>query len=173
MTFFSYICAVFMHKEMKRLTIALLVLCCCCLACGREEKGHELLQRSFYNTVWERFDYVQTEVEITKATSFDLSLQISFTDDYPYDYIDLVFVVFTQDGDRYRGKEYIPKLKDAEGNWSAELVDGCYTFILPINKDLQISDPGTYRFHIEQKMPITPIVGVKEMTLLNNKATTK
>lgn len=152
---------------MKRLTMALLVLCCC-LACGRQEKDHELLQRSFYNTVWERFDYLDKEVEIIEATSFNLSLTISFTDDYAYDYIDLVFAVFTSNGDRYRAKEYIPKLKDADGNWSAECVDGCYTFNLPINKDLRIVDPGTYRFHIEQKMPLTPIVGVKELTLLNN-----
>ena len=153
---------------MKRITWVLLAFCCCLIGCGSQEKNREVLQRSFYNTVWERFDNVDRDIEITKPTTFNLSLQISFTDDYAYDYIDLVFVVFTQEGERYRGKEYIPKLKDAEGNWSAELVDGCYTFNIPINKDLQISDPGTYRFHIEQKMPITPIIGVKELMLLNN-----
>ena len=153
---------------MKRITVVLLVFCCCFIGCGSQEKNREVLQRSFYNTLWERFDYVDKDIKITKPTTFNLSLQISFTDDYAYDYIDLVFVVFTQEGERYRGKEYIPKLKDSEGNWSAELADGCYTFNIPINKDLQISDPGTYRFHIEQKMPITPIIGIKELVLLNN-----
>lgn len=157
-----------MHNKMKRITLVLLVLCFGLFGCGHQEKNRELIQRSFYNTVWERFDYVDKDVEITKPTSFNLSMQMSFTEDYPYDYINIVFVVFTPEGDRYRGKEYIPKLKDADGQWSAELVDGCYTFNFPINKDLQISDPGTYRFHIEQKMPITPLVGVKELTLLNN-----
>ena len=159
-----------MHRKrkIKKITLALLVLCCCLVGCGRQENHRELLQRSFYETVWERFDQVETEIEVKEATSFNLSLQISFTDDYPYDYIDLVFVVFTPDGDRYRAKEYVPKLKDADGQWSANCVDGCYLFTIPINKDLQINDPGTYRFHIEQKMPITPIVGVKELTLLNN-----
>ena len=146
----------------------LLVLCCGLLGCGPREMDCELIQRNFYNTVWERFDYLDKDVEITNPTTFNLSLQMSFTDDYPYDYIDLIFVVFTPEGDRYRAKEYIPKLKDADGQWSAELVDGCYTFEIPINKDLQINDQGTYRFHIEQKMPITPLVGVKEMKLLNN-----
>lgn len=157
-----------MHREMKRITLLLLVLCCGLLGCGPQEKNRELIQRSFYNTVWERFDNVDANVEITKPTTFNLSLQISFTDDYPYDYVDLVFVVFTPEGDRYRAKEYIPELKDADGQWSAERVDGCYTFDFPINKDLQINDLGTYRFHIEQKMPITPLVGVKELKLLNN-----
>lgn len=154
--------------KMKRITLVLLVLCCGLLGCGRQEKEHELIKRSFYNTVWERFDYLKKDVTITSPTTFDLSMQISFTDDYPYDYIDLVFVVFTQEGERYRGKEYVTKLKDEDGQWSAELVDGCYTFNVPLNKSLQISDPGTYCFHLEQKMPITPIVGVKELVLLNN-----
>lgn len=157
-----------MYEKMKRIIVMLLVVCGCLAGCGSQQNNRELMQRSFYNTVWERFDDVDQNIEITEPTTFNLSLKISFTDDYPYDYIDLVFVVFTPDGDRYRGKEYIPKLKDPDGHWSAELVDGCYTFNLPINKELKISDAGTYRFHIEQKMPITPLVGVKELTLLNN-----
>lgn len=157
-----------MHGKMKRNILLLLVFCSCLIGCGHQEKSRDLIQRSFFNTVWERFDYLDKDIEITEPTTFNLSLKMSFTDDYPYDYIDFVFVVFTSEGERYRGKEYIPKLKDADGQWSAELVDGCYTFDIPINKDLQISDKGTYRFHIEQKMPITPIVGVKELTLLNN-----
>ena len=168
MSFFSYICAVFMHGKMKRIALMILVLSFGLLGCGRQEKNRELMQRSFYNTVWERFDNVDADIKITEPTTFNLSMQLSFTADYPYDYIDLVFVVFTPEGDRYRAKEYIPKLKDADGQWSAELVDGCYTFDIPINKSLQISDLGTYRFHVEQKMPITPLVGIKELRLLNN-----
>lgn len=148
--------------------MALLALCCCFVGCSHQEKSKELIQRSFYDNLWERFDYVVKDVEIDQPTTFDLSLQISFTEDYPYDYFNLIFVVFTPEGDRYRAREYRHKLKDADGHWSADLVDGCYTFVLPINKDLQINDSGTYRFHIEQKMPITPLVGVKEITLINN-----
>jgi hypothetical protein len=60
-------------------------------------------------------------------------------------------------------------VKDPEGNWNSELVNGNYTFELPINKALQLTEAGTYQFQIEQKMPVTPLVGVKEMTLYNNK----
>lgn len=156
---------------MKKYNLLVLVFCLCFGGCGQKESNQnstELIQRSFYNNTWERFDYLDKEVEITEATTFNLSMQISFTEDYPYDYIDLVFVVFTKEGERYRAKEYKPKLKDPDGNWNSKLTDGCYTFNLPINKDLLISDPGTYRFHIEQKMPVTPLVGVKELTLTNN-----
>lgn len=148
--------------------MVMVALCLVLMGCEQQVKDNVLIHRSFYNTIWERFDYVATDVVVKEATTYDLNLSISFTEDYPYDYIDLVFVVFTSEGDRYRAKEYKPKLKDADGQWSAQLVDGCYTFTLPINKQLVINDSGTYRFQIEQKMPITPLVGVKELTLLNN-----
>jgi hypothetical protein len=81
----------------------------------------------------------------------------------------LVFTVFTSDNTPYRSKGYKFRLKDSQGNWNSELVNGCYTFELPINKALQLTESGTYRFQIEQTMPVTPIVGVKELTLFDNK----
>ena len=140
----------------------------CLLGCGQQTNDKELLQRSFYETIWERFDYVTTDVNITKATTYDLTLRISFTDDYSYNDISLVFTVFDENGDPYRAKGYKFNLKDEEGHWIVEKVDGCYTYTLPINKQLTISDPGKYQFRLEQKMPITPVVGVKELVIINN-----
>jgi hypothetical protein len=80
----------------------------------------------------------------------------------------MVFTIFNQDNDPYRCKGYKFNLKDEEGHWNAEQIEGCYTFELPINKNLTISEPGVYRFQIENKMPITPLVGVKELTLIDN-----
>lgn len=128
-----------------------------------------MLQRSFYETIWERFDYVTSDIKIIEPTTYDLNLRISFTDDYPYNDIALVFTVFDSEGNPYRAKGYKFNLKDGQGHWNVENKDACYTFILPINKQLTISDVGTYKFVIEQTMPITPVVGVKELALINNK----
>lgn len=137
-------------------------------SCTQKKADKELLHRDFYNTIWERFDYVTNEVEINASTTYDLSLKISFTDDYPYDNFSMIFTVFDERENPYRSKEYKFNLKDGEGHWNAEKEDGCYTFTLPINKQLTIVDPGRYKFCIEQKQPITPLVGVKELILLNN-----
>ena len=115
-----------------------LTLCLCLLGCGHLSKDKVILQRSFYNTLWERFDYVNNDIEIMASTTYDLSMKISFN------------------------------LKDEEGHWNIEKKDDCYTFTLPINKQLTISDPGKYQFRIEQKQPITPLVGVKELVLMND-----
>jgi hypothetical protein len=80
----------------------------------------------------------------------------------------LVFTVFDEHGNPYRAKGYKFNLKDNEDHWNVEKVNGCYTYTLPINKRLTIVDPGKYQFRLEQKMPITPVIGVKELTLINN-----
>ena len=153
---------------MKGYRILVMALLLCLLGCGQQTNNKELLQRSFYETIWERFDYVTNEVNITKPTTYDLSLRISFTDDYPYNDISLVFTVFDGHDNPYRAKGYKFNLKDEEGHWNVEKVDGCYSFNLPINKKLSITEPGKYKFRMEQKMPITPVIGVKELVLINN-----
>ena len=168
MTIFPYICT-FLCIKMKVYQVLVVSFFLCLFGCGQQQMNNkELLQRSFYETVWERFDYVTKDIDIAKSTTYDLSLRISFTDDYPYSDISLVFTVFDEHKNPYRAKGYKFNLKDEEGQWNVEKVDGCYTFTLPINKQLMITDPGKYQFRLEQKMPITPIVGVKELTLINN-----
>jgi len=149
--------------------IVLIASCLLCLlGCARQEENKVVLHREFFETLWERFDYVENSMEVKSETSFDLSLEIAFTDDYPYNDFSMVFTVFTSDGEPYRSKGYKFHLKDNEGLWNVENKEGCYTFVLPINKDLRIVDAGTYTFQIENRMPITPLVGVKELTLLRN-----
>ena len=149
-------------------TILISCLLLCLFGCSQQKKNAALLHRDFFDTTWERFDYVKDSVEVKSETSFDLSLEIAFTNAYAYNDFSMVFTVFTNDGEPYRSKGYKFKLKDGEGNWNVENKEGCYTFVLPINKDLRIVDAGTYTFQIENRMPITPLVGVKELTLLRN-----
>ena len=155
---------------MRKLSIFIaFILALVFIGCNSKETNQLIIQRDFYQNVWERFDYVQNTVTIDKETSFDLSLDISFTDDYPFNDFSMVFTVFDSYGNPYRSKAYKFNLKDDENHWKSQMKDGCYSFNLPINKALQITDAGTYRFQIEYRMPITPIVGVKQLTLINNK----
>lgn len=164
---FSYICTLFRLTKMKRI---ILIGCffLCLLGCKPKADDSALLHRDFFETLWERFDYVKKDILVVDETSFDLSLKIAFTDDYPYNDFSMVFTVFTDDGNPYRSRGYKFNLKDVEGHWNVGQKDGCYTYVLPINKDLRITDAGTYTFQIENRMPITPLVGIKELTLLRN-----
>lgn len=153
---------------MRKVVIISLLVSLWVAGCSRQTKVTKVVHRDFYETTWERFDYVYNDIELKEETSFDLSLNICFTDDYKYDDFSMVFTVFDSHGNPYRSKGYKFNLKDADGNWKSQRKDGGYTFEFPINKQLKITEPGTYRFQIEYRMPITPIVGVKELTLINN-----
>ena len=146
----------------------LMVACLMAFGCSHSSKNAALVEHTFHNTVWERFDYVYNIVELKEPTTFDIDMRISFTDDYPFDYFEMVFTILDSHGDRYRAKGYKFNLKDNDGAWKSPLKDGCHTFGFPINKELSISEPGKYRFQIEYRMPKTPLVGVKEIVLNNN-----
>lgn len=153
---------------MKNPVVWFFAFCLCIGGCRQQENNKALLQRDFYNTIWERFDYVSDTIVINSAKEFNLDMKISFTEDYPYNDFSMVFTVFDQNDNPYRAKGYKFNLKDEEGHWNVDKTDDCYTFVFPINKRLEINDPGKYRFVIEQKMPITPLVGVKNLVLSNN-----
>ena len=154
---------------MRKLSICVLTVCLLgILGCSHKENNKYIIERSFYQTVWERFDYVKNTINVEAETTFNLSMDISFTDDYPYNDFSMVFSVFDSNNNPYRCKAYTFNLKDENGQWKSEKKDGCYTFSLPINQALQITDVGSYCFQIEYRMPITPIVGVKQLSLVNN-----
>ena len=159
---------------MKRQILIVLALCLTLVGCRQQKKNDgTLIHREFYQTVWERFDYVNNTVEVSEPTTFDLGLRISFAENYLYENISLVFTIFTADKVPYRSKGYKFNLKDKEGHWNCDNVDGYYTFELPINKALQITEEGTFIFQIEQTMPTTPLIGVKELSLFDNNKTKK
>lgn len=152
----------------KAITIITVLVCSMLAACHPQGKDAPLVQRDFFNDTWERFDYVYNNIKINEETCYDLNLGISFTEAYPYDDFSMVFSVFDAQGNPYRSRGYKFKLKDADGQWNAQLIDGCHTFTLPVNKEFRITEPGTYRFQIEYRMPKTPLNGVRSLTLYAN-----
>lgn len=153
---------------MKKALYSLIVLCgfvLCGCSNGKSSQNNVILSREFLNSNWERFDFVTNTISIDKETCFDLAMDISFTEQYPYKDFTMVFTVFDSEGTPYRSKEYKFKLKDLDGNWNSEKAGDCYTYSLPINNELWLTEPGAYTFQVEYRMPITPIVGVKTLKL--------
>ena len=154
------------HIKLLSLVFGFLFLCSC--NGGSTKTNRTILSRDFMDDIWERFDFVTNDIEIEKETTYDLSMSISFTEAYGHKDFSMVFSVFDTYGNPYRCKAYKFALKDTDGNWKSELIDGCYTFELPINNALTLTDPGKYTFQIESRMPITPLEGVRSLKLYNN-----
>ena len=136
-------------------------------ACHSNRNGNVLISRTFPTLSWERFDYLEESIELNKPASYDLTLSATFSPDYPYDYFEMAFSVFDDHGHPLRGKNYRFKLKERDGSWKSELVDDGYRFTFPINSELTLNEPGKYKFQIENRMPITPLLGIKEISLID------
>ena len=155
---------------MKKLTLLLIgiAMVFCLSRCSSGEKNKVLLSRTFPTMSWERFDYIRNDVEIKKASSFDLVLDATFDPSYTFDNLSIVFTIFDPDGNPFRSKAYQFGLKDREGAWKSTLVDGCYHFSFPLNSELSLNEPGSYCFEVENHMSITPLYGIKEISIKNN-----
>ena len=138
-------------------------------SCGPNNAGKVLLSRSFPTTSWERFDFVNANIEVKKATTYDLVLEASFDTTYSYDYLSVVFTIFDAYENPFRTKAYQFRLKENDGSWKSTLVDGCYHFSFPINNEISINEPGGYNFQLENRMPITPLYGIKDISIISNK----
>lgn len=145
-----------------------LVLCLIGLvACHSNRNGNVLISRNFPTLSWERFDFLEETMDLKKPVSYDLVLTATFTPEYPFDYFEMAFTVFDDHDHPLRSKNYQFKLKDREGVWKSELVDGEYRFTFPVNSALMLNEPGKYKFQIENRMPITPLLGIKEIKLID------
>lgn len=136
-------------------------------ACHSEKKDAALLSRDFLPQGWERFDFITDTIEVKKPTVYDLSMTVSFTPAYTFDYFSMVFSVFDMEDQPVRTKSYNFRLKDKDGVWKSDLINGCYTFNLPINNEMAFSESGKYKLQLENRMPITPLVGVQHISILS------
>ena len=156
-------------KTMRKMRKALLLISLMAFfACGSAPKDKTILTQTFDVSGWEKFSPVYSDMEITKPTNFDLSLKAWFTADYSDKDFNVVFTVFDPEGMPYRAKSYSFRLKDNDGSWKSECNGGVYEFEFPINSNLGISDAGKYRFQLDSRMPITPLMGVQKLELINN-----
>lgn len=132
---------------------------------GRSE--NVLVSREFPTTLWERFDYVERTLALTKPATYSLELDVAFDDSYAFNYFSMVFTVFDDADHPLRSRNYKFTLKDRDGLWKSEPEEGLYHFRLPLNNELTLNEPGTYTFQIENHMPITPLTGIHKISIIS------
>ena len=152
---------------MKRALFIITVFLLSLSACHTNKKEEALLSRQFPTSSWERFDFITDDIQIKKPTTYNLSLDVCFDPSYTYNYISVVFTVFDEYDNPFRTKDYKFYLKERDGSWKSTLTDQGYHFSFPINSELNINEPGLYKFQLESRMPITPLQGINEIKLIN------
>ena len=164
------------HKNEKWLFlgfIALIIFALNLTSCS-EKQSDKVLSKDFQDEKWNRFDYLEATYTVVEAPmTADLVMYIEVSDVYPNiypyhgeeeDFFAIVLSVKGPDGSG-RSREFKFRLKDSEGNFKSEKVDGYYRFELPLINEMSFNDKGDYIFNIENKYSKDPLYGIKSLNI--------
>lgn len=159
-------------KRIFLIAITLIMTVLCNNSCGRKQ-DNVVMSVDFNEEMWHRFDYLDAVYNIQKAPmTADLVMYVTvsevFPNIYPYGNDDGMFAITmtinNPDGSR-RSREYKFRLKDSEGHFKSEKVEGYYNYELPLINEMSFSEVGEYSFKIENKYSKDPLYGIKSLTI--------
>lgn len=160
-------------KNRLGILIALIMMILSIVSCS-EKQDENVISQEFQGEIWNRFDYLYADFDVKKAPmTADLVMDIEVSEVFPniYPYRDNDFGMFTfvmtinNPDESRRTREYKFNLKDADGNFKSEKVDGYYHFELPLINDMSFNEEGIYRFKIENKYSKDPLYGIKSLNI--------
>lgn len=158
---------------MSRLIKCILFLVIFISSCSKKS-DNIVISNNFQNEEWPRFEYLNGEMKIDKApVKYDVIMEVAVSDAYPNIYnvqddCSLLFnlTIKNPEDSGSRSRDYRFTLKDKDGNWKADKVDGYYVFRLPIISEMTFSEKGLYNFKLENKYPKDPLYGIKSLSLM-------
>lgn len=154
-----------MVRCVKSLSILLFMILM--MSCSKKQDDI-IISTKFQGETWGRFDYLTAFYEVRKAPmTADVILEVVVNDDYPSKYpnhqddgsFKINMTIKTPEGGS-RSRDYSFNLKDKDGNWKSEKINGCYTFNLPLISKMTFGEKGDYQFKIENKYPKDPLCGI-------------
>ena len=160
-------------KNWLKLFIGLIMITLGFVSCSTKQNP-DVLSHEFDGEIWHRFDNLNATYNVVKAPiTADLVLEIEVTDIYPdiYQYssddegkFTIEMTIDGPDGSR-RTREYTYHLKDKDGNFKSQKVDGYYRFELPLINEMSFRTKGEYVFNIENKHSKEPLYGIKKLSI--------
>lgn len=143
------------------------------VSCSKEQNA-DVLSREFEGEIWHRFDILTASYNVVKAPmTADVVLDVEVSDVYPNSYqyqdeennfLSIAMTISGPDGSR-RTREYHYRLRDDEGNFKSEKVDGYYHYSLPMINEMSFNERGEYVFKIENKYSKEPLCGIKSLKI--------
>lgn len=164
-----------MLKKKLDIFIALIIFVLSFVSCSEsatEKQDSVVLSRDFQGETWARFDFLEGTYAVSNAPmTADLVLEIDVTDDYPNVYphpendkaeFAITLSVNAPDGSG-RNFDFSTRLKDNNGKFKSENVNGSYHFEITLLDDMSFGENGEYRFKIENKYSKDPLYGIKKL----------
>ena len=157
-----------MSKKSIKFFLLLFVLLIVNFGCSNVKVFEEY--KKFDNLSWHRFNFLEFEVPIEDTeTEFDIYISIRHLPEFPYKQLPVNLTIYSPSGEM-RTADHMLELNDNEGNSLSEcLGDFCDVSIL-VRKDFKFSEPGTFKFRIENKWKKVDLPGIMEVGLILEKS---
>lgn len=160
-------------KKFVGTSIILIFIAIAMVSCSIKQDSN-VISREFQAEQWGRFDFLEADYNVVKAPMMaDLVMNLVVSEVYPslYPYHDkdeeffsIVLSINAPDGSR-RVREFRFRLKDSNGTFKSEKVDGYYHFELPLINEMSFNEVGNYHFKIENKYTKDPLCGIKSLNI--------
>lgn len=160
------------HTTQFLMVIVLVTIIMGSVSCS-DKQDTLVMSKEFAEEKWGRFDLLKVDYNLLKApTTVDVIMELTVSEDFPNVYPfykndrDLIFCMLVEFPDgSHRVRDYKYPLKDRDGNWKSEKIDGYYHFKFMLISELNISESGICKFTIENKYSKDPLYGIKNMTI--------
>jgi gliding motility-associated lipoprotein GldH len=132
---------------MKQWSLILITLAVITSACNRQKPVSKV--HTFSNAVWERFNFVSFDFEITDINrDYDVYLIIRYNDDFLGRNLPVNLTMTTPSGGE-RIRDFSFFLRNAEGQITGEDKNGIYELVTLTHPGVFFSQPGTCHFELE------------------------
>lgn len=154
------------------IAIAVIIIALGVVSCS-DKQDTLVMSKDFAEEKWGRFDFLKVDYNLLKApATVDVIMELTVSEDFPNVYPfykndkEMLFCMSVEFPDgSHRVRDYKYPLKDRDGNWKSEKIDGYYHFKFMLISEVNISESGICKFTIENKYSKDPLCGIKNMTI--------
>ena len=164
-----------MKKNKLDIFIILIIFVLGFVSCSepqQQKQNDTVVSKVFENEEWDYYPLEASYMVENAPLVADLVMEVDVTDVFPNviphpddtGELEIDLTVESPEGNRRTLNRKFP-LKDREGNFKAEKVDGCYHYEFSLINDRKFDEKGEYRFKIENKYSKIPLCGIKKLEI--------
>jgi gliding motility-associated lipoprotein GldH len=156
---------------MKKTLVLMAIISASLLSCSKSKVYEKFIKLDNYK--WKRDNLIRFDVDIKDIkTNYDVTLAIRHTTYYAFANIK-VNVTLTFPSGETRAKYYNIFLRDTDGSFKGEGAGDLWDITYPVFNDITFSEAGTYKFEVQNVMPIVELPDIMDVGLVVRKAEKK
>ncbi len=126
--------------------------------------------KKFDKISWYRFNFLEFEVPIEELEiPYDIYILMRHLPEFPHKQLPINFTIYSPSGEM-RSSDQILELNDKNGNSLSKCLGDFCDVSISVRKEYIFSEPGSFKFIIENKWKKVDLPGIMEVGLLIKKS---